>query len=355
MIVEKHQSRLNFSRAMFLNSHSLSLLSKYGLHKTMRNNGRLIGGVCIVGGISNDAPLCICDLSPYIHGDLHPISIPQNAVERVLEEHLNGLGVFVSRPVVYKDHRLHSEHIISTVQDSSGDIISIKSRYLLGADGFHSSVRKRLGLVMDGETLSGARFVAADVTLPAYPFAADICVWISEKGAMIAIRMGETAVRLAATNEALREHMLSLCSPSPPPAPPPQVDWMADFDIHHFHTREHGRGHVQLAGDAVHVHSPIGGRGMNMGIADALALGEAVAAGGCFEEYHRTRQKETMNWVSSNKTLSLFACSQHFTFRWIRWIAVGMLRVIGKIWGGDKIALMAFELISGVPLPRPRD
>ncbi|MFF0100293.1 FAD-dependent oxidoreductase [Micromonospora sp. NPDC005257] len=55
--------------------------------------------------------------------------------------------------------------------------------------------------------------------------------------------------------------------------------WSSRFRIHHRIASTYRSGPVLLAGDAAHVHSPAGGQGMNLGLRDAVALGDALAAG----------------------------------------------------------------------------
>ena len=53
--------------------------------------------------------------------------------------------------------------------------------------------------------------------------------------------------------------------------------WLASFNCHRRSTDVYRRGHVLLAGDAVHIHTPAGGQGMNTGITDAHNLGWKLA------------------------------------------------------------------------------
>jgi 2-polyprenyl-6-methoxyphenol hydroxylase-like FAD-dependent oxidoreductase len=57
-----------------------------------------------------------------------------------------------------------------------------------------------------------------------------------------------------------------------------EVLWSSRFRIHHRVADTYRAGRLLLAGDAAHVHSPAGGQGMNLGIQDAVALADAVAA-----------------------------------------------------------------------------
>lgn len=72
--------------------------------------------------------------------------------------------------------------------------------------------------------------------------------------------------------------------------------WISRFRVHHRLADAYRAGRVLLAGDAAHVHSPAGGQGMNIGIQDALALGNVLhgvvngARAVALEEYERSRR-----------------------------------------------------------------
>jgi 2-polyprenyl-6-methoxyphenol hydroxylase-like FAD-dependent oxidoreductase len=75
-----------------------------------------------------------------------------------------------------------------------------------------------------------------------------------------------------------------------------RVVWGSRFRVHHRVADTFRAGPVLLAGDAGHVHSPAGGQGMNLGIQDGIALGQAlveVLAGGpdtILDRYAATRR-----------------------------------------------------------------
>ena len=57
-----------------------------------------------------------------------------------------------------------------------------------------------------------------------------------------------------------------------------RIAWGSQFHVHHRIAEHFRKGHIFLAGDAAHVHSPAGGQGMNLGIQDAYELGLVLAA-----------------------------------------------------------------------------
>jgi len=57
-----------------------------------------------------------------------------------------------------------------------------------------------------------------------------------------------------------------------------QVNWFSTYHVHHRVAERFREGRIFLLGDAAHIHSPVGGQGMNTGIGDAVNLGWKLAA-----------------------------------------------------------------------------
>jgi 2-polyprenyl-6-methoxyphenol hydroxylase-like FAD-dependent oxidoreductase len=67
-----------------------------------------------------------------------------------------------------------------------------------------------------------------------------------------------------------------------------EILWQTSFAVSLRQVEQYGHGRAFLAGDAAHIHSPAGGRGMNLGIEDASVLAQRIVAGG-LERYSEDR------------------------------------------------------------------
>jgi len=166
----------------------------------------------------------------------------------------------------------------------------------------------------------------------------DVAIWLMNEGAMIGIRINENKVRFGA----LPISMLSAITNLPGFE---KIVWQSEFEIHFAHVKEYGKGRVWLAGDAAHVHSPVGGRGMNLGIADGLRLADAILNGD-FNAYQTERYKVNANWVSTNKRLSRFIWSPGFFGRTNRKLVRLFISIVSSISKKNVIEKL-FQRVSG--------
>lgn len=166
--------------------------------------------------------------------------------------------------------------------------LRIRARWCIGADGASSTVRHELGLPFDGVT-DDATFCVADLHgvsgLPDKSLAARFG---DEKFAILFPLGPDGHVRLIwlhgdehpEQESALAEARADLDIEYD------RVDWFSSYRVHHRIAPRFRQGAVFLAGDAGHVHSPLGGQGMNTGLQDAHHLANLLAdvsAGRCTE------------------------------------------------------------------------
>ncbi len=211
------------------------------------------------------------------------LMLPQSQTEQILAQ---AGGVQVVRGV----------QLLGFTQDSQG--VEVELRYpdqrqetyscgwLVGCDGAHSTVRHCLGIDFPGSTFP-ADWYLADVAIEGRLPAGQLAFWGSTGVlAILAVRPGQ--FRLIANLDYLGPHT----KPAPPTLEQMQaiVDqrgptgltlrdptWLSSFRISERKVSTYSQGRVFLAGDAAHVHSPVGGQGMNTGIQDAYNLAWKLA------------------------------------------------------------------------------
>jgi 2-polyprenyl-6-methoxyphenol hydroxylase-like FAD-dependent oxidoreductase len=217
--------------------------------------------------------------------------VPQARTEQILRARLQALGGAVEFGIGVTGFTQDDGEVSAEL--SSGE--RIRASYLVGCDGGHSTVRKRLGLPLVGHALDGKRQLVADVEVDGLD-RSDWHVWPLARGGAIGLcplpvtrlfqlmapeRVGQRSIERAVF-EAIGQRVSGVAWQS---VYRPQVRMVERFR----------QGRVFLAGDAAHLHPPAGGQGLNTGVQDAYNLGWKLAhalAGGppaLLDSYERER------------------------------------------------------------------
>jgi 2-polyprenyl-6-methoxyphenol hydroxylase-like FAD-dependent oxidoreductase len=232
------------------------------------------------------------------------IAIPQYATERILREELAVHGVQVERGLRVAGFEQDAHGVTATL-DGDGGQQAVRARYLVGADGAHSSVRKALGLTFEGAAFEEQYMlgdVEVDWSLPrGWAVRAMhqtdgktddllVCIPLPGRGRyrMSMLVPDDLAAEAAAADgvehgfEGARKPELHhiqavLDRLSPEPTTARNLRWSSVFRISHRIVNSYGRGRVFVAGDAAHIHPPTGAQGMNTGIQDAHNLAWKLA------------------------------------------------------------------------------
>ena len=199
----------------------------------------------------------------------HPfiLSLPQGRTERLMIAWLEARGITVEWNVAFTS--LVDTHrptvTLSTGERGSFDLV-------LAADGVHSRVREDIGIPLSGQAYP-TEFALADVVfrsrIDPTTARADLR---SEGGARAMIPIDANRARyvgIAPSTDALLDGLTNIA----------EVTWSSRFTVAFRRAERMAKGRVFLAGDAAHVHSPVGGRGMNLGIWDAATLAWLASLG----------------------------------------------------------------------------
>jgi 2-polyprenyl-6-methoxyphenol hydroxylase-like FAD-dependent oxidoreductase len=209
--------------------------------------------------------------------------IPQNRVEQILLQHLEGLRGSVVRPCKLVHYAASPSSVKAQIQ-ANGSIQSIKAHLLIGCDGMHSTVREHSGITFSGGEYD-ASFVLADVRMDWPLSREEVTLFYSPKGLVVVAPLPNERFRIVATVDEAPEvpslefmqAVLDARGPSTNPGRLHEVAWSSRFHIHHRVAQTARKGRVLLCGDAAHVHSPAGGQGMNTGIQDSISLAGALS------------------------------------------------------------------------------
>lgn len=277
-VVDALAEAQNTSRAAVIHAATLEALDALGVADALVACGIRAEGFRVR---DRDAVLMHADFTGLPGRYPFALMIPQDETEQLLLERLRALGGEVLRPVRYVGHARHGAGV-EVACDGGDRRFAVRARWLVGADGGESRVRADAGIAFPGDTYGS--FLLADATL-SWPLPRDeVSLFFSRAGTMVVAPMSRARFRIVAQLEdappvpgaADVQRVLDARGPRAG-VRVGEVLWGSRFRVHHKLAARFRDGAVLLVGDAAHVHSPAGGQGMNLGLRDAVALGDAIA------------------------------------------------------------------------------
>jgi len=282
-IVEKLAAVLPWCRATGVHARSLEIFQDLGVVDAFVTEGEKVRGTSQYANGERFLHARYAEVdSPYPF----TIAIGENRTEEILEALLNRLGVQVEREteLVAMSERL--DGVDAILKRANGGEERVLTPWLVGCDGSHSTVRHRNRQRFPGE-MDPHAFIVADVVLDA-PIAHDEWhAYLTKRGVLLRYPLPDGRSLVGGTlpdaqsgrkdPPTLEEVQGLVDERGPSGGRVRDPRWLTCFHIHYRHARHYRHGRTLLAGDAAHVHSFLGGLGMNTGIQDAYNLGWKLA------------------------------------------------------------------------------
>jgi len=256
------------SRALAVHAPTLEMFEASGVTEHLLAAGHKVRNVVVH---ENGHVILSLPLSDIPHRYNFILSLPQSQTEQILTDALAGAGIQLAYGTRLDSYVCNPDGATATLigQDKPH---RFSAKAIIGADGSGSVVRKQAGIRFDGES-EPQEFGLADITLDDWPWPFDTAVvQLLDDGIVGFIPMGEGFGRLVSN----RENALDA---KPHGAKIGEVGWTSTFHVSYRQVETYQHDCVYLAGDAAHIHSPAGGMGMNLGMADAATLARLLAEG----------------------------------------------------------------------------
>lgn len=338
LLIDALPEGANTSRAGVVHAHTLEMMEPLGVVGRMLDEGLKL--TKFTARDRESALLNIrFDALPSRHR--HILMIPQYRTEAILGDRLAALGGRIHRLHTLLSLRQERGGAVARVATPAGEML-VRAKYVVGADGMRSMVRQSTGIRFAGGTY-GESFALADVHLD-WPLGRDeVSLLFSPAGLVVVAPLPDGTMRIVATMDnppetptiADIQAILDERGPRGGGAKVRDVVWSTRFRVHHRLASDYREGCVLLMGDAAHVHSPAGGQGMNTGLIDAMALGDALirtmkgSAGiDWLQRYAQTRRPAAAKVIGLASRLTRMATVRSVTLRRLRNL---LLRVLDKI------------------------
>ncbi|GLV61086.1 oxygenase [Dictyobacter sp. S3.2.2.5] len=284
-IIDKAEHAEQKTKAMTIHVRTLELFAKMGVAHTAIERGLTAAHMNIYSGGKR---LIQIDLRTYLLGRTpypYILLLPQNETEQLLTEHLQCLGGAIAWQEELVGLTQDEEGVETMLRHPDGTVERVRVGFVVGCDGAHSTVRHVLGLQFVGASFE--RSLAVGNVRMTWDLSSEEIFAFVHQGTFIAyfpIADGRHRVVIAyalgkaPTGDVTLEEIQQVIDASGPAgarASEP-VD-LARFHVNQRRTERYRASRIFLAGDAAHIHSPVGGQGMNTGIQDALNLSWKLA------------------------------------------------------------------------------
>ncbi|WP_407319423.1 rifampin monooxygenase [Isoptericola halotolerans] len=311
-VLEKDTEPTPQVRSLGLHVRSIEILDQRGLLDRFLAHGRQFPGAGHFAGIDKPWPAPLDTAHGYVLG------IPQPLTDRLLTERAIELGAEIRRGC----------EVVGLAQDDDGvtvdlaDGSQVRARYVVGCDGGRSTVRRLLGVAFPGEPPTAEWLTGEmEVTAPAEEVAAVVAE----------VRETQRGFGVGPSGDVLHRVVVPAADVAEDRTAPPTLDEVrrqlravagTDFGVHSPRwlsrfgdatrlAERYRSGRVLLAGDAAHVHPPLGGQGLNLGIQDAFNLGWKLAAtldgwapDGLLDSYHTERHPVAADVLTNTRAQS---------------------------------------------------
>ncbi|WP_321576140.1 NAD(P)/FAD-dependent oxidoreductase [Sneathiella sp. HT1-7] len=313
-VVDKREEGSGLSRAVGITPESLLLLTASGVTEKL-----LAEGIHFQEArIHRRATLLLklpFKVSKAKYDYEYILGLPQDRTEAILRETLESFGVKVRYATELKDLRDDGDGVIAMSADGREE----RFDYVLGADGIRSRCREVLGLDYHGYDLPETWSIA-DVNAKNWPTPKSFTICQFARGGVVVVAPLASDRYRVISNRRDALHNL------PIEMEVTKVNREGTFTISIRQVPEYCKGRVFLAGDAAHCHSPVGGRGMNLGIADAAEFALRLAEDG-LAGYSAARHAEGAKVIRGSERVRKIVTSKNPVMRRLfRW-ALGIVSI----------------------------
>ncbi|MBK0378038.1 FAD-dependent monooxygenase [Mucilaginibacter segetis] len=284
LIIDGKQGPTNHSKALAVQARSLEIYRQMGIVEGALTDGKPAEGAEVNLQGKHTADLLLGKAGeggtkyPYI------LMYPQNKNERLLLDFLTLKCCTVYWNTTLTEIKQLKNGAQAQLQNN-GNNYQVNCEWIIGADGAHSVVRKQLGIAFVGDTYQH-KFYLADIKLDKGFDDNLVHLFMAKRGFAGFFLMPENSSYRIVGNlpPDISEEEVQLSDVMPhlrsivgSDLAITNVNWFTVYKLHHRMAEKFNDQRCFLIGDAAHIHSPVGGQGMNTGLQDAYNLAWKLA------------------------------------------------------------------------------
>ena len=347
-LIDKMEERSPHSRALVVHLRSLEIFDQLGVAEKLLGEGNAVRGLRMHFGGKLRLEVDFSEQRYQGCRFRDALFVEQNRTEAALDACLDRLGaqpLFNHELIEFEEGE---DGVLAGCRDGQDRPYRVECRYVVGCDGAHSVVRQQKQIPFSGSAYA-EDFMLADVDLDWSQSRENFQAFIDRDGLLVLLPMRQKVRLVAARGRyrpqsgvpTLEEFQALMARLVPYEARISNPAWIARFHLHHRIAKRFRAGRVCLAGDAAHIHSPVGGQGMNTGIQDAWNLGWKLAwalgtrhrhhADELLDTYHEERHPVGKQLIGTTDRAFTFLAGQSWSSRFIRtFIGPWLLPTLGS-------------------------
>ena len=303
-VIDKKSCIGPYSKALAINPRTLEIFEAFGLTDRFLRNGRKMEAINVWKG---DTHLYKNKFTHVEHKYPFMLIQPQKESEEILLEEVQRRKINIEYEAEFFSYE-EKEGCKYVVHADQVDV-DRNFDFIIGADGGHSKVREKSNLKLSGFSYDES-WEIVDVELDLALNIDEGHIRIFPEGGMIMIRLKDSVWRLAGNLNSILNYL-------PAGTKVGEISWESSFRIHHKIANRLTENGIVLIGDAAHLHSPAGARGMNLGIEDAFLMSQHIANDN-LEAYNKARRNYLKNTVSRINAITIGMAGDNYTARLIR-------------------------------------
>ncbi|HEY2849064.1 MAG TPA: FAD-dependent monooxygenase [Gemmatimonadaceae bacterium] len=272
------------SRATVLHARTLEFYRQAGVAHECVENGVEFAGLNLWVNGRHVTRAGFGELGEYLSRFSYVLVFPQDKQERMLVAALEKLGVRVERQTELMSFEQRDGGVVAQFRAANGTASTCRAAYIAGCDGAHSKVREQLRTGLPGGDYDDL-FYVADIEGTGPAFNGEVNVALDDADFLVVFPMQPRGTgrligavrRGAATGTEFEWKDVNARAIERLKVDVTKVSWFSTYRVHHRVAGAFRGGAAFLLGDAAHLHSPVGGQGMNTGIGDAMNLAWKLA------------------------------------------------------------------------------